>query len=249
MEITLYPRRLARQLFGITVALSLISLSIAVVGTATGHGRMMGLGHLFSVAAESNIPTWYSSSALLICAMLLGMIAAGKRARGDRFDAHWRVLALALLFMSVDEAASIHELAGVVMDRLPKDGLMQLSWVLPAGICVLLFGLMYIRFMFHLPPSTRRHLLLAAFVFGTGALGLEAVGGRWRMVHGDGGLAYIWMTTVEEFFEMAGVVILVYGLTRYISAYMEGITVSIGDVAEPAVSAAEMPASDVRQAA
>lgn len=249
MEITLYPRRLARQLLGITVALSLMSLSIAVVGTATGHGRMMGLGRLFSVAAESNIPTWYSSSALLICAMLLGVIAAGKRAMGDRYTGHWRILAIALLFLSVDEAASIHELAGVAMDRLPKDGLMQLSWVLPAAVGMSIFGLMYVRFMFHLPPSTRRHLLLAALVFGTGALGLEAVGGLWRTAHGAAGIGLALMETLEEFLEMAGVVILVYGLTRYISTYMQGITVSIGDVAEPAVSTAEMPAGDVRQAA
>ncbi len=248
MRVTLCPLRLGRVLLYAVIGLSLLSFCLGIVRELTGHGRLMGFGTMFNVAAESNVPTWFSSSMLLLCSILLGVIAAWKRSAGDRYTRHWQILALALLFLSADESCSIHETVGGLMERLPSGGLMQLSWVLPAAVGVCVFGLMYARFMFHLPSSTRRRFLLAALMFGAGSLGLEAVGGQWRMAHGDGGIPFLLMETTEEFLEMAGVVTLVYALMSYMTVHMEVADIRIGEEAQPSQAVGTIP-TDLSEAA
>ncbi len=230
MKLPISPQRLARLLMVISLGLCAVSLAMGLIGDLTGHRRLMGVGRMFNVAAEANIPTWYASSLLLICAVLLGAIALKKTEAGDRFARHWSALCLAVLFLSADESSSFHETVGAAMDRFAAPpGLMQLSWVLPAAVLAVLFGLAFIRFAASLPGAARRGLLSGAFVFASGALGLEAAGGIWRSAHGETPVLYTLAVNTEEFLEMAGVVILI----RTLAAYAAGME-QAGDLPGPA---------------
>ena len=65
---------------------------------------------LFILSGEANIPSWYASSTLLLCSILLAMIACGKKRAGDSYLMHWSALSVIFLFLSLDEAAMIHEM-------------------------------------------------------------------------------------------------------------------------------------------
>ena len=99
---------------------------------------------LFSPNEEANIITWYSTSILLLSSFLLGIIAFSKKSNYDSYTFHWGFLSLVFLYLSVDEAAVIHEMADSPLRSLFNLGAFSYcGWILPAGIAVIIFGLAY----------------------------------------------------------------------------------------------------------
>ena len=169
------------------------------------------------VDGEGNIPAWYSASMLLLCALLLATIADAQRHRRE-YVGHWLLLALIFVFLSADETVQIHELSiQPLRDLFNTSGLLFYAWIIPAGVCLVLLALGYARFLAKLPATTRRQFVLAAALFVGGAIGVEAVSGMHAAVHGEQNLIYHLIITVEELFEMAGVVVFAYALLHYIS--------------------------------
>jgi hypothetical protein len=162
---------------------------------------------IFDLNTERNIPTLYSSVTLLISSMLLGYIAYLTRLTGGRFSLLWAILSFGFLFLSVDETAYIHE-------NLSED---VAGWIFVVAPFVILFFLLYIRFFFHLPRSTKLYFLLAALLFIGGAFFLEFVG-SWRIsMAGEDRIATtLLFTSVEESFEMFGINLFIYALLLYL---------------------------------
>lgn len=170
------------------------------------------------VDGEANIPAWYSSSLLLLCALLLAAIAVAQKHQGGSHVVHWLVLSLIFAFLSLDETAQLHELSiRPLQDLFGLTGFLHYAWIIPAGLCVALFVLGYLSFLARLPARTRRLFLLAGAIFVGGAIGVEAVSGKHASLHGERNLTYHLIITVEELLEMAGVVIFIYALLDYIS--------------------------------
>jgi hypothetical protein len=171
---------------------------------------------LFSVNAEQAIPTWYSAAMLLMAAVLLGLIAAAKRTSGDRDTRYWTGLAAIFLYLSVDEGAVIHEvLADWLQTELNLGGYLAFAWQIVAAPLVIIFVLFYLRFLFRLPPRTRNLFLVAGALYTVGALVVDAVSAnQWDR---DRAITfrYLAIGTLEELFEMLGVVVLIYTLLSY----------------------------------
>lgn len=129
------------------------------------------------------------------------------------------MLALVFLYLSVDEGGRLHEASIAPMQRrIGTDiDLLHYAWVVPAGICVAIFGLIYLRFWWSLPPLYRWLIFASAVLYIGGAAGLEMVSGV--IVTRDGALsaAYLVSTTVEESLEMLGMILLVHTLLLYVS--------------------------------
>ena len=105
---------------------------------------------LFYADWEYNLRSWYSASALLACALLLVLIAATRRRRGDRFALHWSALALLFFGLSLDEAIGLHErLNDFVGRHVDTSGAFYSSWVIPRAIFVLGVAFAYLRFLRH----------------------------------------------------------------------------------------------------
>ena len=169
------------------------------------------------VDGEGNIPTWYSSSLLLLCSVLLATIAAAQRQQRGRHVVGWLILALVFVFLSLDETAQLHELSIAPLRALfGTTGFLYYAWIVPAGICVVLFVSGYLRFLAELPERTRRLFLVAGVIFVGGALGVEAVSGNQASLHGEQNLTYHLIITVEELFEMAAIIVFIYALLDYI---------------------------------
>ena len=179
----------------------------------------------FFVNDENNIPTWYSSSTLLLASILLGIIGFAKKTAGDQYALHWKALAIIFLFLSVDEAASLHEALGDALHQIfPTTGYFYYIWVIPGMIFVLVFVLANLRFLAHLPAKTRYQFLIAGTIFICGAIGLEMPEGLYEENYDDMGLVFL--ITLEEFLEMTGIVVFIYALCSYISTHIKNIQVS-----------------------
>lgn len=173
-----------------------------------------GLVPMFSLSYEQNIPTWYSSSLLLACSVLLFLIAAATKREGGPRVNHWRALGLGFLYISLDEVASIHEHAG----WLRLGGVLYFSWVIPAAIVVALVGASYLRFLQHLPPATRARFLLAGAIYVGGAVGMELPLGYWTERYGSNNFVYGAIDWVEESMEILGVTLFLLALVDYLGA-------------------------------
>lgn len=84
-------------------------LGASVEGSAAGKA-LRRLARLLNVSLEYNIPTWYQAIALFLCGLTLAVIAMVKQQEASRWTQYWRVLSLIFFFLSLDEAAELHEL-------------------------------------------------------------------------------------------------------------------------------------------
>jgi len=189
-------------------------LAIAVVSGA-GLAVELGRDHVpeqvllhFSLSYEGNIPTWLSSSLLLGCAIMAGLIA-GEAATWRR---HWWGMMIAFGWVSLDEAAEIHEHLGGLIGT---HGLLYFDWVIPAMAVVLVLAAIYWPFLRALPRVTRNRMLLAAVIYVGGAAGMELPLGWWTERHGNTGLGYALIDWVEETMEMIGAAVALLALLSY----------------------------------
>jgi len=229
-QFRLAPGRITRLL-----ALALCGLTIASVAGQLaiycgGYTTFGGVIPLFDLDDERNIPTWFSSTGLLLCAVFLGLIAAAKKRERDGYTWDWQVLAIIFLGLSLDEAAGLHELTvKPLRSMLGADGMLLYTWVVLGAAFLVLFMAAYLRFFLNLPPDTRWLFAVAGTVYVSGALGMELVGGYYASLHGHRNLMFATLTTIEEVGEMAGVLIFIYALLSYISTYIREVTIHIGD--------------------
>ncbi|MEZ4521486.1 MAG: hypothetical protein R3A46_07575 [Thermomicrobiales bacterium] len=168
---------------------------------------------------EVSLPTWFSVSMLSSAALLAGIIATAAWSAGDRYRRHWAALAILFAGFSIDEGAQIHDSQGSTPLReiVGTDGLFYYAWVIPAGISALIAAIVFARFILALPPTTRRLFILSAVTFVVGAIGFEMVSGWFTENYPDAQLGYATLTSLEEFFEMSGAILLIAGLLDYAS--------------------------------
>jgi hypothetical protein len=174
---------------------------------------------LFSVNKEGNIPSFYSALALLFCSLLLAIISASKKREKDYAAIYWRGLSWIFLYLSIDEAASIHELSTHPFRKaLGAQGFLYYTWIVPFGLLVLIFIGLYSRFVFSLPKKIKILFITAGSIFLFGSLGMEAIGGFWDEL-GTSNFLYSMIFTLEESLEMIGVLVFIYALMQYIKNY------------------------------
>jgi len=216
------PKTIILALLLIVGCLTLASLAGVVFIRVPGHDTHWELVTLFNLDGEMNVPAWYSSSTLLLCSILLGLIANHKMREGDGYSRHWVGLALIFVFLSLDEAISVHERLTAPMHLLlgGGSGFFYFPWVIPYMIVVALFLLVYWKFIIDLTPTIRKLFLMAGAIYVGGALGMEMISGFYSDVYG-----YDWtyelLATIEEVGEMLGIVIFIYALCYYLSVYPE----------------------------
>jgi hypothetical protein len=168
---------------------------------------------MLSLSYEANIPTWYSSCLLFCCGIALGVVSLRVWEERAPFRWHWSGLAVIFGYMSMDEAVGFHEHLNSIAD-LP--GIFYFAWVIPVGIAVAVLGLVYLKFLRHLPPATRRGFVIAGAIYVTGALGMELPLGYWADQNGEDNLGYALIDFVEEVLEIHGASRFLIALWDYI---------------------------------
>jgi hypothetical protein len=232
----LSPLKMTAGLLIIVTGLLLAGIVTQYIRYVYGNETQLGFLRLFNLEGENNLPSWYSSVELLLSSGVLGIIGLQGKQERNPWAWHWLALAFVFLCLSADEAASIHEMAAPLIDRwLETTGQMGTvtsvigtSWLLAglpfAGIVFLMFW----RFLMHLPLTTRVQFLIAGGLFITGAIGVEAVGGRYLLQNG-GSHTFIYqvMVLVEEGLEMVGILAFLYASLRYMEIHRISLVVDI----------------------
>jgi hypothetical protein len=219
MRLTIPARRLLRLLLVVVALLHVFSLVVNVVHRRVGAEPFPHFDWLyafFDVDQEHNLPTWFSSTLLMVSALVLwhiGTVAV-------RYARHWKLLAGVFTFLAVDEAAQVHEAGNTLRDTFELTGVLYLSWILVAAPLVLILVLAYLRFIGHLPSRVRALVLLGGGLYVGGAIGMEVVGSvLWDSGPGYDSMAYALSTAVEELLEMLGSVSFLYGIARYLQEH------------------------------
>ena len=240
MDFTATPRHLAQFFGALTVCLIVAHVVVQAARFATGNDSLFGLVALFSLGADGNLPTFYSSFAILFCAMLLTWI--GVAGWGDRHihTAYWLGLAVIFLFLSADEMLALHEhLVEPVRSTLHTGGLFYYAWVIPYGAALLIFLAVYFRFLLRLPVRTAVLFVVAGATYVGGAAGVEMISGWYSEVHGNSNLIYVVLQTIEETLEMVGIVVFIFALADYIDRRFGVLTVRISSGSGPVGSGLE----------
>ena len=166
---------------------------------------------------EVGFATWFQAGLLALAAALAGLIAAIQRRVSKPYVGHWLVLAAALIMLSIDEALALHEeLIGPLRSALNASGIIYFTWVVPGAALVALVAAAYARFVLRLALPARRYLLLGVGLYLWGVLAMEALNGAYASANGVESLTYRLLTDLEETFEMAGLVVLVYALQLFL---------------------------------
>ena len=222
--IRMRPSLIACTMGAVAFLLVVISVAGQFVQYVGGHDYVYGLlspaEQFFHVDREQNVPTLFSVLLLLCSASLLGLIALLKRQQQDPDLFKWVTLTCGFICLAIDEAWSFHErLIEPVRGLLGHDGLgiFYFAWVLPAMAGVLILALLFLKFLLRLPSSTRWSFLGSGAIYLGGAIGVEMIGGRHAESHGFENLTYQLLTHLEESMEMAGIIVFIYALLRYLA--------------------------------
>jgi hypothetical protein len=215
-----------------TMALATIAAILAAlsIGQHLYPGNDVPIDRI-NLDAERSIPTWFQSTLLLLAGALTALIALLRSRASGSYVRHWIVAAVALILMSGDEMLALHEELIDPMRALLDvgGGLIYFAWIVPGAVVAVAFAVTYLRFLAHLPERIRTLLVTAGILYLTGVLGVEAIDGAYASSQGNYTLGYMLLTDLEEVFEMAGQLVLIYALLSFLS--MLEVSVRSADVA------------------
>ena len=204
-----------------TVAIIALGAAREVFVDLFGLGTALkDLRHI-SLDGELNIATWYSST-LMLAASFLALVCS----RGDtdlRQRPYWLLIATAMLLMSIDETASIHESFITLLEswRGHSDYL-HFSWVVLGIPATILFAAVMVPFLFRLERRTALTMILAGGLFVFGALVMEMIDGAIQVRLGSDSLAYRAGAAIEDCFELAGMTLFVLVLMKFAARMYSG---------------------------
>ncbi len=216
---------------GVIVGLSIYGQKIRFFGVADIRGPwhefiLDQLMKSFYLDAEGNIVTFINALLLFIPSLILTAISIWKTSAKDKFRFHWIGLALIFLFLSIDEAAVIHEnMIKPMRAIVGAEGFFYFAWIIPGIIIVVAFGLLYFMFFLHLENKFKILFMLSLGVYISGVIGGEMISGYYAANLGLKNYTYAVVASLEESIEYIGCSLIIYSLLKYIEHYLpEGIT-------------------------
>lgn len=210
--IKIFRTKIFRNLFLITFVLCLISLTIQILKYKFGILVHPALMRQFDVNQELNIATWFTSILFFIASNIQWNIAN----KSDKTKKYWRVLSVIFLFLSMDEVASLHEdLSTYFGFAIKASGYFYYSWVIIAIPLTITLGIWLVPFLQRLPSNVLKIFVTSAILFVSGAIGFEMIAGNMAETGGMENLNFNLLATAEEFLEMLGIILFIYGLQKY----------------------------------
>lgn len=202
-----------------------------------GYDHVLGLFRVFNMDTENNIPTWFSSIGLLACSVALAILAAVHRNRHDPPGRFFAVLAGVFVMLSLDEAASLHEMfLRPVRLLLHTSGFLYFAWVIPGGAFALAVAIWSWRSLKKLPSDTRFAMLTAGAVYCLGALGMEMIAAKYltafspaALTNPNSDFGFSILVILEETLEMIGIILFLRALLGYFVRAAGSATIQVKD--------------------
>ncbi|MFW2380190.1 MAG: hypothetical protein ACN4GZ_00415 [Acidimicrobiales bacterium] len=212
-------KRCAWWLGATTVGLGVASYTMHLVTRAAGTNSIAAL----DVGDEVSLGTWFESSLFLVAALALFLAGRQEPPSGRFFG--WNTLAVVMLALSIDEAVSVHERVGGVVEKVVDgSGYLHYIWVVPGMIFtgVVVFG--HLGWLRSLRPSTRNGMIAGGALFVSGAVGLEIAAGPLAEAKEDT-LALVTLIAIEEFLEMAGLSVFIVAVLRHLQGARDAVVI------------------------
>ncbi len=215
--------RVLRWSLSIIGAIALLAFAAAVVKHSPSlEDAFPGdkiLQQQFYLDDENNLPTWFSSVLLLGAAVLAGLLAFVQR-EDTSLRRRWLGLCFIFVLLSADETSSGHEtVSSTLRETFDLGGVLYYAWLIPGMVFVLIVGLLYLGFVWRLPPRVRALVIVAGVTYLSGVVGVELIGGAWADSRGIENLGYGLITTVEELLEMIGATLFIYALLIHLRSF------------------------------
>ena len=161
----------------------------------------------FDLDEEESLGTWFGAIILLFAGLLTLFQARYCTTRSGRWHFCWWLLGIGFCLLSLDEVAGFHEFLNTVVE--------DTHWTTFGMLLVLAMGFVFLPFVLTLPSPTRVLFLVSGVVYVGGAIGVE-----WATIWYEDNdqletLAYNLWNALEEFMEMAGVILYIYALLAY----------------------------------
>lgn len=196
-------------------------LTAYVVGTFVAIPSA-NIYRLINLDAEAALGAWWSSSQLLLTGVMFAVAAYVRRGHLTT-TAFYALCALAFVFLSADEAASIHEkitAAARGIDYWPRFAGNHGAWIPLYLAAAAVFGIVTAKFWLELWQTRRRGVALlfvgaATFVLGAVVLEIASYGGLREAANRQ---YYAYQVLVEEAFELIGVSTMLIGAISICSA-------------------------------
>lgn len=213
---------------GIAGLLIFVHIVLQSVRFWSGDHFLMGSLAAFSLGAENNFPTYFSTFALLACSALLAAIAIGEARQGGYRPVYWYALSGIFLFLSMDEMMSIHErLSEPVKAVVGESAVFHYAWVLPYALLVIIVAIAFSRFLIQLRRRTAILFIVSGALYVTGALGFETLSGYHSSGFGNLNITYVALQTIEEILEISGTILFLYALADYAERRFEKFNFSL----------------------
>ena len=222
MSIQVNPNSVRRFLF-VCIGFLLMGHILAFVLDYVRHSGSRTAKNIirwFDFNLENNVPTWFSVCLLALSMLLLWVIYLHHRSTADSEARKWLILCAIFFLLSVDEMVQVHEeVAHLLRPRLGPDSptIFYWAWVIPYGIFALVAAIYFMRFVWRLPPNTRKLFIISGGLFISGALGLELVEGHFFVKYGLNHIYNRILYCIEELMEMGAIALFIYALLLYIA--------------------------------
>ncbi|MGF1589621.1 MAG: hypothetical protein ACFCU7_10315 [Pleurocapsa sp.] len=224
----LSPQKITKFLLlaiGLLIFLNLGERAVVRWLNAINDGEISS--YYFNFDQESNFPTLYSALTLGFSSYLLSIISVIEKSRNARYAKHWQALSVIFLLLAIDEACSIHESSiPLLRGAINAKGILYFTWVVPAFLLLIVFLIIFRKFIFSLPPKIKVLFIASGAVYVGGALGMELIGGYIADTYGYN-IFYGIASSIEEILEMLGIVIFIRGLLTYIQSQLTELHLSL----------------------
>lgn len=192
------------------------------------------LTKLFDLNTEGNVPTLFSTMLLFFAGLLLALMFLRSVTYGHKYQKYWLLLSVIFVLLALDESLQIHERVTAMINLIGERGELKViterppylryAWVVPyiVGV-VVLFAVLY-KFLFSLNFRTRLLFLLGGGIFVFGAVGLELFEAYFDSTLGANYYTVI-LYTIEEAFEMVGVIIFIYALLSMLAGNKDAVEI------------------------
>jgi hypothetical protein len=182
----------------------------------------------FDLGHEPSIPAFYSAIVMLLAAGTAGFLSVYDGHPADRRRNSWRILALVLVLLAIDEVVMFHEMGTAAMEQLGLSAELYFSWVIPGGIFAAIVAISFTKLLINLGWRTRLLFLASGAIFVAGAIGMELLAGvifaeAASELDALSSVAHVVSQAVEEGLEMIGMALFLCTLLDYIN--LEGISV------------------------
>lgn len=235
-SVRISPYRISLFLFVIAVYLSLQSMIINILyrnfDIALYVDNFIRLG---DVNSAHNLIRSYSTLLLQMVAIVLAIILFFKYRQKGPYIIHWAMTIVLFVSLSLDKAIAFHKVFLTSVNILLERNVSRYTEGIIVTLLLIIVIALFLKFWLHLPPRTRKMLIVATLVYVLGALVLNYFSFNiwhrvdlpgWHEVEGN----------LEELIEMSGVILFIYTFLSYLQSIVPRIELYFDEPSEQAIT-------------